>query len=72
MLYESSRIKTIAVELSLLRLVESPRDNIGLAIAKLRRIIPRQRMKSKNLLFGFDCLMDRFFDCSNKNIAEKL
>ena len=71
MLYESSRIKTIAVELSLLRLVESPRDNIGLAIAKLRRIIPRQRMKSKNLLFGFDCLMDRFFDCSNKNIAEK-
>jgi hypothetical protein len=52
--------------------VESPRDNIGLAIAKLRRIIPRQRMKSKNLLFGFDCLMDRFLDCSNKNIAEKL
>jgi len=64
-------MKTIAIGPLNPRLVEPPSENIGFAIAKLRSIIARHRMKSKNFLFGLDCLMDRFLDCSNKYIAEK-
>ena len=64
-------MKTIAIGPLVPRLVESPSENIGFAIAKLRSAIARHRIKSKNFLFGLDCLMDRFFDCCNKYIAEK-
>ena len=64
-------MKTIAIGPLVIRLVESPSENIGIAIAKLRSVIARHRIKSKNFLFGLDCLMDRFLDCSNKYIAEK-
>jgi hypothetical protein len=64
-------MKTIAIGPLDPRLVESPSENIGFAIAKLRSVIARHRIKSKNFLFGLDCLMDRFLNCSNKYIAEK-
>jgi len=64
-------MKTIAIGPLVPRLVESPSENIGFAIAKLRSVIARHRIKSKNFLFGLDCLMDRFLDCCNKYIAEK-
>ena len=64
-------MKTIAIGPLVPRLVKSPSENIGFAIAKLRSVIARHRIKSKNFLFGLDCLMGRFLDCSNKYIAEK-
>ena len=64
-------MKTIAIGPLVPRLVESPSENNGFAIAKLRSVIARHRIKSKNFLLGLDCLMDRFLDCSNKYIAEK-
>jgi hypothetical protein len=64
-------MKTIAEGSLVSKLVESPGKNIGFAMAKLSSAMPRHRMKSKNFLFGFDCLMARFLDCDNKYIAEK-
>ena len=51
-------MKTIAIGPLVPRLVESPSENIGFAIAKLRSVIARHRIKSKNFLLGLDCLMD--------------
>jgi len=59
-------MKTIAIGPLVPRFTESLIENIGFAIAKLRNMIARHRIKSKNFLFGFDCLMERFLDCSSK------
>ena len=64
-------MKTIAEGPLVPKLVESPSENIGFAMAKLSSAMPRHRMKSKNFLLGLDCLMTRFLDCDNKYIAEK-
>ena len=64
-------MKTIALGPLVPRLLESPSENIGFAKAKLRSVIARHRIKSKNFLFGLDFFMDRFLECSNKYIAEK-
>jgi hypothetical protein len=59
-------MKTIAIGLLVPRFTGSLIENIGFAIAKLRSVIARHRIKSKNFLFGFDCLMERFLDWSSK------
>ena len=59
-------MKTIAIGPLVPRLVESPSENIGFAIARLSRAIPMHRVNSKNLLFGIERLMDRFLDFNSK------
>lgn len=51
-------MKTIAIGPLVPRLVESPSENNGFAIAMLRSAIARHRIKSKNFLLGLDGLMD--------------
>ena len=64
-------MKTFAEELLRGKLVELLNENIGFARIVLSKAMLRQRINNKNFRFGMERFVERFFDCSNKCIAEK-